>query len=143
MAEADYQSHNSLELISKILEADAENEHSHIDEQMRRVIKSIASGIHEIAMRLASSALWPLPRLSCHSGIAPMVDLKDMAAKDHPAWDQIEGAAKIGSRSPSNIRPGEHEIELSKAISLKRIADALESTIDISYGQPAIRMRKS
>lgn len=48
-----------------------------------------------------------------------------MADERHPAWDQIEPAACVGHRVPDGIRPGEHEIELSKAISLKRIADDL------------------
>lgn len=49
-----------------------------------------------------------------------------MADSDrHPAWEQIEAAAGEGHRIHHDFRPGEHEIELSKAISLKRIADAL------------------
>lgn len=43
----------------------------------------------------------------------------------HPAWDEIEGAATVNAKTPTTVQPGEHEIELSKAISLKRIADAL------------------
>lgn len=45
----------------------------------------------------------------------------------HPAWDQIEPDVVVIERGTAQfaLRPGEHEIELSKAISLKRIADAL------------------
>lgn len=43
----------------------------------------------------------------------------------HPAWDEIEPIAKVQSQTPTTVRPGEHEIQLSIAISLKRIADAL------------------
>lgn len=57
-----------------------------------------------------------------------------MSEQPHPAWDQIEPAAKA-ARSDQAYRPGEHDIELSKAISLKRIADALDGTamgVDVS-----------
>lgn len=49
-----------------------------------------------------------------------------MSFDRHSTWDEIEPSAAIDVR-PSSLfsRPGEHEIELSKAISLKRIADAL------------------
>lgn len=47
----------------------------------------------------------------------------------HPAWDEIEPSARVDG-GPSYARPGEHEIELSKAISLKRIADALDLSND-------------
>lgn len=44
----------------------------------------------------------------------------------HPSWDGIEPAVSDAAY-PQNFSdwPGEHAIELSKAISLKRIADAL------------------
>jgi hypothetical protein len=45
-------------------------------------------------------------------------------ADRHPAWDRIEPEACELARHHDLI-PGEHAIELSKAISLKRIADAL------------------
>lgn len=45
-------------------------------------------------------------------------------ADRHPAWDRIEPEAQ-GLARHHDIIPGEHAIELSKAISLKRIADAL------------------
>jgi hypothetical protein len=47
-----------------------------------------------------------------------------MSDEQHPAWDQIEPGAL---RWPVADRPPltDSEIELSKAISLKRIADAL------------------
>jgi len=52
-----------------------------------------------------------------------------MAECPHPAWANLEpNIVSAPSRvSPSyfETRPGEHEIELSKAISLKRIADVL------------------
>jgi hypothetical protein len=43
----------------------------------------------------------------------------------HPGHAAIEPAAKVESDRLPQYAPGEHEIELSKAISLKRIADAL------------------
>jgi hypothetical protein len=46
-----------------------------------------------------------------------------MSAPEHPAWQKLEpmeSAARAASRPP-----GEYAIELSKAISLKRIADVL------------------
>lgn len=45
-------------------------------------------------------------------------------ADPHPAWDRIEPEARELARHHETI-PGEHAIELSKAISLKRIADHL------------------
>lgn len=51
------------------------------------------------------------------------------AHENHPAWDQIERDVTFdpgNDRTARAHRPGEHEIELSKAISLKRIADLLE-----------------
>lgn len=39
----------------------------------------------------------------------------------------IEPGALLPDRTARAAAPGEHEIELSKAISLKRIADALEA----------------
>lgn len=43
----------------------------------------------------------------------------------HPSWKLIEpGVCKAPEQSDQYL-PHEHEIELSKAISLKRIADAL------------------
>ena len=45
-------------------------------------------------------------------------------ADPHPAWERIEPEARELARH-HDIIPGEHAIELSKAISLKRIADAL------------------
>lgn len=51
--------------------------------------------------------------------------MPDLDRSDHPSWKMIESAAlEIGGKS--SIRPRELEIELSKAISLKRIADVLE-----------------
>lgn len=47
-------------------------------------------------------------------------------ADRHPAWDRIEPEAQ-GLARHHDIIPGEHAIELSKAISLKRIADAAEA----------------
>lgn len=58
--------------------------------------------------------------------------------RQHPAWDQIESGAHGDFDAESVVwrsRPGEHDIELSKAISLKRIADALDGTamgVDVS-----------
>lgn len=49
-----------------------------------------------------------------------------MGSERHPAWDQIESDVCVERDFPGVLRPGEHEIELSKAISLKRIADAIE-----------------
>ena len=46
----------------------------------------------------------------------------------HPAWKQIEQAALIDDGRLPSYAPGEHSIELSKAISLKRIADAIAPT---------------
>jgi hypothetical protein len=37
----------------------------------------------------------------------------------------LEPDARLADREARNAAPGEHEIELSKAVSLKRIADAL------------------
>lgn len=50
--------------------------------------------------------------------------------QNHPAWDQIEPNVRFDplSASDRHNRPGEHEIALSQAISLKRIADALDSS---------------
>jgi hypothetical protein len=51
-----------------------------------------------------------------------------MSAPEHPAWQHIEPEAMIAIIDEGTLRtfaPGEHAIELSKAISLKRIADAL------------------
>lgn len=45
-------------------------------------------------------------------------------ADQHPAWAKIEPDVLSLARFPDS-EPGEHAIELSKAISLKRIADAL------------------
>lgn len=45
-------------------------------------------------------------------------------ADQHPAWAKIEPEALSLARFPDS-EPGEHAIELSKAISLKRIADHL------------------
>lgn len=53
MAEADYHAHEALDAITRAINLDAANAHPHIDEQMRRVIKSLGEGIHEIAMRLS------------------------------------------------------------------------------------------
>ncbi len=49
--------------------------------------------------------------------------------EQHPAWRGLEAAA-ISEATPAVLpyKPGEHAIELSKAISLKRIADALTGT---------------
>ena len=44
---------------------------------------------------------------------------------DHPAWERVEPEARELARHHEMI-PGEHAIELSKAISLKRLADAIE-----------------
>ena len=44
----------------------------------------------------------------------------------HPAWERVEPEARELARHHEMI-PGEHAIELSKAISLKRIADAAEA----------------
>ena len=62
-------------------------------------------------------------------------------ADPHPAWDRIEPEAQELARH-LDILPGEHAIELSKAISLKRLADALESVISINYDAPAVRTRQ-
>jgi hypothetical protein len=43
---------------------------------------------------------------------------------DHPAWCLIEPAV-VQNGNRRQYAPGQHEIELSKAISLKRIADHL------------------
>ena len=56
---------------------------------------------------------------------------------------QIEPAAlRYGTLASREGYADESEIRYSIAISLKRIADALESTIDHCYDQPAFRMRK-
>lgn len=47
-------------------------------------------------------------------------------ADRHPAWDRIEPEASELARHHDLI-PGEHAIELSKAISLKRLADMLKN----------------
>lgn len=66
MAEADFHAHEALEAIGKSINLDSENSHPEIDEQMRRAIKSLADGLHEIAMRLSkrrslTSSELPLP----------------------------------------------------------------------------------
>lgn len=49
-------------------------------------------------------------------------------AQRHPAWDQIEPASISPNFQPNIVSyPGAAQVELSKAISLKRIADALAS----------------
>ena len=47
-------------------------------------------------------------------------------ADPHPAWERIEPEARELAHH-HDIIPGEHAIELPKAISLKRIADAAEA----------------
>lgn len=47
-----------------------------------------------------------------------------MSGLMHPIWDQLEQGAQHCTRH-HDMLPGEGAIELSKAISLKRIADAL------------------
>lgn len=52
--------------------------------------------------------------------------------QQHPAWQGLEPSA-ITLQAEGRARsyaPGEHAIELSKAISLKRIADALDLSRD-------------
>jgi len=54
-------------------------------------------------------------------------------ADRHPAWERIEPEAGDLARH-HDLQPGEHAIELSKAISLKRLADAAESIAACSDG---------
>lgn len=53
----------------------------------------------------------------------------------HPAWERIEAEARELARHHEMI-PGEHAIELSKAISLKRIADAIEAWAQGAFNYP-------
>lgn len=57
-----------------------------------------------------------------------------MSDTKHPAWDRLEPGIEHERaerlQSYYEARPGEHEIELSKAISLKRIADTLDLSND-------------
>lgn len=63
--------------------------------------------------------------------------------------DMLEHAALIWSEETVKLQdnpPCEHEIELSKAISLKRIADVLESVVDYHREEvfgPAVRTQPS
>lgn len=56
-------------------------------------------------------------------------------ADRHPAWDRIEPEAQELARHHDLI-PGEHAIELSKAISLKRLADVAEAWAQGSFNYP-------
>lgn len=58
--------------------------------------------------------------------------------QNHPAWDQIEPDVRFDPLSVSDRhnRPGEHEIELSRAISLKRIADVAEAWAQGAFNYP-------
>ena len=51
-------------------------------------------------------------------------------ADPHPAWDRIEPEAQELARH-LDILPGEHAIELSKAISLKRLDARPIATLSI------------
>jgi hypothetical protein len=56
-------------------------------------------------------------------------------ADRHPAWDRIETDAHIETGALPIYPPDQHSIELSKAISLKRIADLLaEGLADLGGG---------
>ena len=54
------------------------------------------------------------------------------APEQHPAWQGLEPSAlSEATVALMNYMPGEHFIELSKAISAKRTADALERLAEI------------
>jgi hypothetical protein len=56
-------------------------------------------------------------------------------ADRHPAWDRIEPEAQELARHHDLI-PGEHAIELSKAISLKRLVDVAEAWAQGAFNYP-------
>lgn len=57
-----------------------------------------------------------------------------MSAPEHPLWQLIEPTESYLRSARPQDRPGEYDIELSKAISLKRIADALERVGECADG---------